>query len=209
MLFIFLRLLTAVITRKPAAILLLMAYLLSFSLLTVHAVSAETKVNARVRTAMQLASQNFKKGNYDIAIKFATTAIRLSPGYLDAYRARGSAHAFKGDYLNAIKDFTYILRRKPKRFQTTYYLRGDCFVAMGLLKRGIKDYTTCLKYRPGDGKVWYYKARALALAGKTTEALQTIQRGLATKTHHWKKFEKLQKAILSGDKIPYHAPCSN
>jgi hypothetical protein len=56
MLFIFLRLLTAVITRKPAAILLLMAYLLSFVLLTVHAVSAETKVNARVRTAMQLAS---------------------------------------------------------------------------------------------------------------------------------------------------------
>ena len=98
MLFIFLRLLTAVITRKPAAILLLMGYLLSFVLFTVHAVSAETKVNARVRTAMQLASQNFKKGNYDIAIKFATTAIRLSPGYLDAYRARGCAHAFKGDY---------------------------------------------------------------------------------------------------------------
>ena len=40
---------------------------------------------------------------------------------------------------------------------------------MGLLEKGIKDYTTCLKYNPTDGKVWYYKARALALAGKTTE----------------------------------------
>jgi len=80
---------------------------------------------------------------------------------------------------------------------------------MGLLEKGIKDYTTCLKYYPTDGKVWYYKARALALAGKTGEALQTIQRGFATKTHHWKKLEKLREAILNGDKIPYHVPCSN
>ncbi len=208
-LFIFLRFLTAVITRKPAAILLLIGYLFSFGLLTVQAASAETRTKARVRTAMQLASQNFGKGNYDVAIKFATIAIRLSRGDLNAYRIRGMAHAFKGEYPSAIKDFTYILRRKPKHFQTTYYLRGDCFVAMGLLERGIKDYTTCLKYRPGDGKVWYYKARALALAGKTTEALQTIQRGIASKTHHMDKLEKLRKAILSGDKIPYHQPCSN
>lgn len=209
MLFIFLRLLTAVITRKPAAILLLMGYLLSFVLLTAHAVSAETKVNARVRTAMQLASQNFKKGNYDIAIKFATTAIRLSPGDLNAYRIRGIAHAHKKNYPSAIKDFTYVLQRNPKRSSKTYYLRGDCFVAMRLFEMGIKDYTTCLKYNPTDGKVWYYKARALALAGKTAEALQTIQRGIATKTHHMGKLEKLWKAILSGDKIPYHQPCSN
>jgi tetratricopeptide (TPR) repeat protein len=80
---------------------------------------------------------------------------------------------------------------------------------MGLLKLGIKDYTTCLKYNPTDGKVWYYKARALALAGKTIEALQIIQRTLATKHHHSDKLEKLRKAILSGDKIPYHQPCSN
>jgi len=55
-LFIFLRFLTAVITRKPAAILLLIGYLFSFGLLTVQAASADTKVKARVRTAMQLAS---------------------------------------------------------------------------------------------------------------------------------------------------------
>jgi tetratricopeptide (TPR) repeat protein len=207
-LFIFLRLLTAVITRKPAAILMLMGYFLSFGLLTVQAVSAETRTKTKARTATQLALQHFKKGNYDVAIKFATITIRLSRGDLNAYRIRGMAHAFKGEYPSAIKDFTYILRRKPKHFITTYYLRGDCFVAMGLLEMGIKDYTTCLKYKP-DGKVWYYKARALALAGKTTEALQTIQRGIATKTHHMGKLEKLRKAILSGDKIPYHAPCSN
>jgi len=207
--FIFLRFLPLVVIRKPAAILMLIGYLLSFGILTVHVASAETRGKARVRKAMQLASQNFKKGNYDIAIKFATKAIRLSPGYLNAYRARGGAYAVKGEYLSAIKDFTYVLRRKPMHFAKTYYFRGDCFVAMGLLEKGIKDYTTCLKYNPKDGKVWYYKARALALAGKTTEALQAIHRGFATKTHHLKKLEKLQKAILSGDKIPYHAPCSN
>ncbi|MCD4713263.1 MAG: tetratricopeptide repeat protein [Clostridiales bacterium] len=213
--FIFLRFLAVVMTRKPVAILLLllllllMGYFLSFGLLTVQAASAETRTKARARTAMKLATQNFKKGNYDVAIKYTTTAIRLSPEYLDAYRFRGSAHAFKREYSSAIKDFTYVLRRKPKHFSTTYYLRGDCFVAIGLLERGIKDYTTCLKYNPKDGKVWYYKARALALSGKTVEALQTIQRGIATKTHHMGKLEKLQKAIFSGDKIPYHAPCSN
>lgn len=208
-LFIFLRFLATVITRKPVTILILVGCLLSFGFFTAHIALAETRVKTRPRTAMQLASQNLKKGNYDVAIKFATTAIRLNPGYLDAYRTRGIAHARKGEYPRAIKDFTYVLRRNPKHFSTTYYLRGDCFVAMGLLEMGIKDYTACLKYNPKDGKVWYYKARALTLAGKTTEALQTIQSGFATKTHHRGKLEKLRKAILSGDKIPYHAPCSN
>lgn len=209
MLFIFLRLSAVAITRKPVTILILMGYLLSFSLFTAHVALAETRVKAKRLTAMQLAEQNLKKGNYDVAIKFATTAIRLNPKELGVYRIRGLAHAHKRNYPSAIKDFTYVLRRNPKRFSKTYYLRGDCFVAMGLLKMGIKDYTTCLKYNPTDGKVWYYKARALALAGKTTEALQTIQRGFATKTHHRGKLEKLREAILSGDKIPYHAPCSN
>jgi len=208
-LFIFLRLLTAVITRKPIASLMLMGYFFSLGLFTVQPVSAEAKISAKASRAMQLSLQYRKKGNYDVAIKFATAAIQLSPGCLDAYQIRGRARGLKGEYPSAIKDFTYVLRRKPGHFQTTYYLRGDCFVAMGLLERGIKDYTTCLKYRPGDGKVWYYKARALALAGKTFEALQTIQRGIATKTHHMGKLEKLQKAIFSGNKIPYHAPCSN
>ena len=208
-LFIFLRFLATVITRKPVTILILVGCLLSFGFFTAHIALAETRVKTRPRTAMQLASQNLKKGNYDVAIKFATTAIRLNPGYLDAYRARAGIYAVKGEYLSAIKDYTYVLRRKPIRFSKTYYLRGDCFVAVGLLKMGIKDYTTCLKYHPTAGKIWYYKARALALAGKTTEALQTIQRGFATKTHHRDKLEKLRAAILSGDKIPYHAPCSN
>lgn len=203
--FIFLLFLAAVIKRKPAIILMLMGYLFSFGLLTVHAASVQTKAQRLV----QIASQNMKKGNYDIALKFATAAIRLNPKEFGAYLVRGGAHAHKGEYPSAIKNFTYVLRQDPKHFSLTYYSRGDCFVAMGLLKLGIKDYTTCLKYNPTDGKIWYYKARALALAGKTTEALQTIQRGIATKTHHMDKLEKLRKAILSGDKIPYHAPCSN
>ena len=208
-LFIFLRFLATVITRKPVTILILVGCLLGFGFFTAHIALAETRVKTRPLTAMQLASQNLKKGNYDVAIKFATTAIRLNPKELGAYRIRGLAHAHKRNYPSAIKDFTYVLRRNPKRSSKTYYLRGDCFVAMGLLEMGIKDYTTCLKYIPKDGKVWYYKARAFALAGKTSEALQTIQRGIATKTHHMDKLEKLREAILSGDKIPYHAPCSN
>jgi len=186
-----------------------MGCLLSFGLFTAHVALAETRVKVKTLTAMQLAAQNLKKGNYDVAITFATKAIRLNPGSLGIYRLRGIANGRKGKYPNAIKDFTYVLRRNPKHFSKIYYLRGDCFVAIGLLEMGIKDYTMCLKYNPLDGKVWYYKARALALAGKTTKALQTIQRGLATITHHRGKLEKLRKAILSGDKIPYHAPCSN
>jgi tetratricopeptide (TPR) repeat protein len=208
-LFIFLRLSVVVITRKFVTTLMLMGYLLSFGLFATHFALAETRVKTRPHTAMKLASQNLKKDNYDVAIKFATAAIRLNPKELGAYRIRGLAQARKKNYPSAIKDFTYVLRRNPKHFSKTYYLRGDCFVAIRLLEMGIKDYTTCLKYNPKDGKVWYYKARALALAGKTAEALQTIQRGFATKTHHRGKLEKLREAILSGDKIPYHAPCSN
>jgi tetratricopeptide (TPR) repeat protein len=103
--------------------------------------------------------------------------------------------------------YTYVLRQNPKLFSLTYYSRGDCFVAMGLLKLGIKNYTTCLKYGQ-DGKIFYYKALALALAGKITDTLQIIQRTLATKTHHRKKLKKLWEAMLAGDKIPYHQPCS-
>ena len=119
--FIFLRPLSAVVTRKLVTTLILMGYLLSFSLFTIHVALAETRVKAKALTAMQLAVQNLKKDNYDVAIKFATTAIRLNPKELGAYRIRGLAHAHKMNYLSAIKDFTYVLRRNPKHFSKTYY----------------------------------------------------------------------------------------
>jgi len=93
--FIFLRFLAVVITRKSVTTLLLMGYLLSFSLFTAHVALADTRVKAKTLTAMQLAEQNLKKGNYDVAIKFATIAIRLNPKESGlAYRIRGRHQRF-------------------------------------------------------------------------------------------------------------------
>lgn len=50
---------------------------------------------------------------YDLAIDDYTEALRLDPGYIDAWNERGVAYHDMGQYYLAISDFDEALRLDP------------------------------------------------------------------------------------------------
>lgn len=170
---------------------------------------AEKGSPEKARKVFDLAKSAYATKDYDAAIRLASVAIDLCPdcGY-SFYRFRGGLYCkVKADYLKAVEDFTKAIEQNDG--PAIYYLRGDALLALGYTELAIQDYKRCLERTPNDGKVWYYLARAYALNGRKDLALQAIEQGLATGTHHAGKLIRLREAIERGTPIPDHAPCSN
>lgn len=158
---------------------------------------------------IHVARKCLEEGNIECVIKATSYVISQRPECTECYKLRAKSWVLNKNLIEAIKDYTEILKRTKMSYPHVYYLRGDCFAELGLYKQAIKDYSICLRLMPKDGKVWYYRARTYALDGQLSHALKDIQKGLATGTHHANKLIKLRDAIIQGKEIPYHAPTSN
>ena len=72
----------------------------------------------------------FQKGQYDKAVADYSDAIRLLPGYADAYRDRGYVRMLKGDLEKALVDLDFAVRLAPKD-PAAYVSRGKAHCEMG------------------------------------------------------------------------------
>ena len=84
----------------------------------------------KVQNLLQSASDWSDKGQYDQAIKDSSEAIRLKPGYADAWYHRGLAYARKDNYDQAIKDWSEAIRLKPD-YADAWYNRGLAYGKLG------------------------------------------------------------------------------
>ena len=178
-----------------------------------NALTVDQKVETLLSKAEYLSK---KKGGHAFALKLCHEAIKLQPGNLDTYYRRAFIYGRKGDYANAIKDFSIIIKYDEKaerrKYPSARKFRADCFMGLGYMQNAVDDYWVMLKRNPTSrksGKIWNYLAEALALMNKTQEALEAIQRGCATGSHWCEKMKILQKKILTGQKIQPHRPLSN
>lgn len=171
--------------------------------------SAIERPSHKALNALTLAKQSIQRKDYVAAVRFATRAISISPRYIPGYQIRAKAWIQAGNYVNAIKDYTSILRIEPVKMPQIYRYRGDCLVELGKYSSAIKEYTKSLKLNPKLYKSLYYRARAYALSGQIYRALKDIECGLALGSHHNDWFIKLREAILMGKPIPYNSPVSN
>jgi len=84
-----------------------------------------------------------KQGKHALALKYCNQAIKLQPGNLRPYYRRAFVWGRKGNYVNAIKDFSFVIRkdkmkRKGRRFPAAPRFRADCYVAMGYYKKAVR-----------------------------------------------------------------------
>ncbi len=73
-----------------------------------------------------------------------TEVIRLDPNEARAYRGRGIAYSAKGDYDDAIADYTEANRLDPKD-AVTYAVRGTAYSAKDDYDRAIADFTDAIR----------------------------------------------------------------
>ncbi|OGR12568.1 MAG: hypothetical protein A2097_11975 [Desulfobacula sp. GWF2_41_7] len=177
------------------------------------AMTVEQKVQLILAKAEDL-SKN--KGNHDLALKMCNEAIKMQSGYLEPYYRRAFVFGRKGDYVNAVKDFSIVIKNDEKNEKMKYpaarKFRADCFMGLGYMQKAVDDYSVMLKRDSksnGSGKIWYYYAEALALMNKTELAVNAIQQGCSTGSHWCEKMRILQKKILIGEEIKPHKPFSN
>lgn len=85
--------------------------------------------------------------NLEEAIRCYTEAIRLEPGFLEAYGNRGNVFIDKGEADSAIADYNQILLLNPKD-ERTYFNRASALKAQGKLDDAIKDFSEAIRLKP-------------------------------------------------------------
>ena len=117
--------------------------------------------------------RSYQQHDYDGAISHYTTAINagnLSPDNLaTTYFLRGGSYRFKGDYTNAISDFTNAIRIKPDGV-SFYLVRGLTYFSVGETSAGLADYDAALRLKPELGQSYENRGLAYALAGQFDKA---------------------------------------
>jgi tetratricopeptide (TPR) repeat protein len=84
----------------------------------------------------------------DQALAAFTEAIRLRSNYLQAWFARGFAHAILGHFDEAIADYSETIRLDP-HYAAAYHNRGAAFAAKGDQHAEQQDRVKYLQLRAG------------------------------------------------------------
>ena len=88
----------------------------------------------------------------------------------EIYRNRGNAYSAKGDYGQAITDYSEALRFKPDDFWA-YYDRGNAYSAKGDYHQAIADYSEALRLKPNHVWIYYSRGDAYRAKGKYDRAI--------------------------------------
>lgn len=91
------------------------------------------------------------------------------------YYNRGIAYTEKGEYDQAILNFTKAIEINPK-FAEAYYRRGIGYGKKGEYDRAIIDFTKAIEIKPKDVKAHYARGIVYAEKGEYDKALEDVQK---------------------------------
>ena len=103
----------------------------------------------------------------------------LSCDLSDAYQHRGNAYRRKGDYDNAIADYTLAIEFEIRRDdKISYFHRGESYVGQGNCGRAILDFTKAIKLVPGQPYYLEERGKAYHADGNYDQAIADFTEAL-------------------------------
>jgi len=134
---------------------------------------------------------NFDKGDLDRAIGDWTEAIRLKPGYAEAYNNRGLAHYYyfeldrmmglanraKGELDRAIEDYSRAIALYPD-YAEAWNNRGTAYQNKGELDRAIEDFTRAIALSENDVDAWNRRGNAYYAKRELDRAIEDYSKAI-------------------------------
>jgi tetratricopeptide (TPR) repeat protein len=112
------------------------------------------------------------------AIEYLNNAIRLQPGYADAYYSRGFAYDNLGQYQSSIKDYNNAIRLKPDD-AIAYSNRGKAYAKLGHNQLAIKDFNEAIRLQPDYVNAYNNRSFAYLLQGNNNLGCRDAQKACA------------------------------
>ena len=103
--------------------------------------------------------------------------VRKSPMKSRPYNNRGRMYAERGDYDEAIEDFTKTIQLWPA-YADAYYNRGHVFADKGEADRAIADYTKVTEINPTYVKAYYNRGNVYKTKGDIDRAISDYNKAL-------------------------------
>lgn len=141
------------------------------------------------------------------AVKDFTEYITRKPADPKGYILRGDAQNFNLEHEAALKDYTKALELAPKSAEALLG-RGLAHAGLEQYDDALKDYRAALLIDPQNAEVLANMGRAYMLAGRNTEAGQSLAKALqletnaATKKQIREWLDELDPAVKAGEKSP-------
>lgn len=155
--------------------------LLTFIILTL---SFTAHAQEQKMQPLEPAEQAFNQGleqqglnNLDAAIALYTRALELDKYLPDAYNNRGKARMDKGDYANAILDFTEAIKYRPDSFEAMYN-RGIANFFAGNHEAAINDLTRTIERRPAEANAYNVRGSSYRALKKPLEAISDYNKAI-------------------------------
>ena len=98
------------------------------------------------------------KGDFNEAIDYFTTCIKLNPKMHEAFMQRGRAKLENNDYKSAINDCTNAIKLNPED-DNNYYYRAEAKFNLEDYESAIKDYSEAIKINPENDL--FHKSRGV------------------------------------------------
>lgn len=117
-------------------------------------------------------------GNYQMAIKDISKAIKLNPMVAEAYNNRGNAYFALSNYELAIEDISNAIEINPM-YADAYYNRGNIYHAMGNHHLSIKDLSRAIELNPQFGDAYNNRGNAYYALGNYQMAIKDINKAIA------------------------------
>jgi tetratricopeptide (TPR) repeat protein len=117
--------------------------------------------DGRAKRSFNAGNDDYDARRYDQAIARYDQAIRLKPGFGEAYNNRGLAHRAAGHYDRAIADFDQAVRLMSLSSEV-YNNRGLAYRAIGAYDKAIADFSQAIEHDLFHTNEAYYDNRGVA-----------------------------------------------